>query len=215
MANAVVEMQNDMRQKVEERTKERDEKDAKLLRQKSLGMEMRQQARLNKMGDAQEREKQQLQDSQESEFAALVDAQAAEVHELQETVTGMIALGVAWVPVDTSGKGTLKPWMVQLKKNRFRSSWKLSELQTHIDKLVQGTGQITPKIAELQRQAELLLKRELQEWKTKLMTAALGEHTSSILSQLVASQKVSQTKMIDHHTQRLRLAEKQSAATMR
>ena len=57
MANAVVEMQNDMRQKVEERTKERDEKDAKLLRQKSLGMEMRQQARLNKMGDAQEREK--------------------------------------------------------------------------------------------------------------------------------------------------------------
>ena len=88
MANAVVEMQNDMRQKVEERTKERDEKDAKLLRQKSLGMEMRQQARLNKVWEAQEREKQQLQDGQEAEFAALVDAQAAEVHELQETVTG-------------------------------------------------------------------------------------------------------------------------------
>ena len=38
------------------------------------------------------------------------------------------------------------------------------------------------------------------------MTAALGEHTSSVISQLVAAHKVAQAKMVDHHTQKARLA---------
>ena len=47
------------------------------------------------------------------------------------------------------------------------------------------------------------------------MTAALGEHTSSIQSQLVGQQKISQAKMHDHHKQRMRLAEKQAAAAVK
>ena len=38
------------------------------------------------------------------------------------------------------------------------------------------------------------------------MTAALGEHNSSVLSQLVATHKVAQAKMQDHHTQKSAIA---------
>ena len=211
MANAVVDMQEDMRSKMDERYKEREARDAKLLRQKSMAMEMRQQARLAKVLEAQEREKQNQKAAHEGEFASLVDAQARDLHELQETVTGMIALGLSWAPTEK----TSKPWMAQLKKNRFRTSWKLSELQSHIDKLLSGTGHVTAKTAELQRQASEMLKREHAEWHERLMNTALGEHTSSIVSQLVASQKVAQAKMHDHHTQKLRLSEKQQAAAVK
>ena len=88
MANAVVQLQEGMRTKADEKSREREAKDAKLLRQKSLGMEMRHQARLAKIRSAQAAEKQALRAQQEEEFAGLVDAQAAELHELQETVTG-------------------------------------------------------------------------------------------------------------------------------
>ena len=50
---------------------------------------------------------------------------------------------------------------------------------------------------------------------TLIVNTALGEHTSSIVSQLVASQKVAQAKMHDHHTQKLRLSEKQQAAAVK
>ena len=87
MGNAAVEVQEDMRRKEEVKARQREANDAKLLRQKSIGMEMRRRARLNMMLATQELERQQLQCSQKSEYAALVDTQAAEVHELQETVT--------------------------------------------------------------------------------------------------------------------------------
>ena len=131
MSNAAVEVLEDMRTKVDLVEKEREAKDAKLLRQKTLGMEMRQKARLAKVLEAQEREKQQLVASQQAEISSLIDAQAAELHELQETVTGMITLGQAWAPAEKAAR----PWIAQLKKNRFRTSWKLSELQNHIEKL--------------------------------------------------------------------------------
>lgn len=211
MSIAAVEVLQDMQHKVDQVEKQRADQDAKLLRQKTLGMEMRQKARLSKVLESQERQQQDLFTSQEDEFTALVDAQAAEVHELQETVTGMITLGHAWAPVEKANR----PWIAQLKKNRFRTSWKLSELQNHIDKLTGGASHVGAKVRDLEQQAAALLKSETEEWHEKLMTAALGEHTSSIQSQLVAQQKIAQAKMHDNHKQRTRLAEKQAVASVK
>ena len=210
MANAAVELQDGIRQQLDEVAKEREEKDTKLLKQKTMGMEMRHRARLSKMEATQNAEMKALRNAQEADFAALVHSQAAELHELQEAVTGMIKFGTEWVPHEKASK----PWVAQLKKNRFRATWQLSELQSHVEKLIDG-GTVTSKVIELQRQADELLKKETVRWHDKLMHAALGEHSSSVLSQLIASQKIAQSKMQDHHTARLRLAEKQAASAQK
>ena len=71
---------------------------------------------MSKVLAAQAAENQEHKAAHDAEYAALVDAQANEVHELTETVTGMIALGSAWAPHEKSTKA----WVVQLRKNRFR-----------------------------------------------------------------------------------------------
>ena len=132
MANAAVELQDGIRQQLDEVAKEREEKDTKLLKQKTMGMEMRHRARLSKMEATQNAEMKALRNAQEADFAALVHSQAAELHELQEAVTGMIKFGTEWVPHEKASK----PWVAQLKKNRFRATWQLSELQSHVEKLI-------------------------------------------------------------------------------
>ena len=210
MIDAVVAMQQEMQKSHEEYNKEREAREQKLLRQKTLGMEMRQKARLAQLQTSQEAEMDELRRSQRKEYAALVDAQATETHELTEMITGMIALGAAWAPTEK----TNRPWIAQLKKSRFRTSWQLSDLQAHIAKM-EADGGMSARMEELKQKADAMTQREMEEWHDKLMHQALGEHASSILSQLVAGHKIAQAKLVDHQTQKIRLAEKQANAAMK
>ena len=115
MIDAVVAMQQEMQKSHEEYNKEREAREQKLLRQKTLGMEMRQKARPAQLQTSQEAEMDELRRSQRKEYAALVDAQATETHELTEMITGMIALGAAWAPTEK----TNRPWIAQLKSQDF------------------------------------------------------------------------------------------------
>ena len=212
LSSAVVQMQSALQRSLDERKIEREAKFQKLLRQRTVGMEMRHQGRFSRMQSMQETDMQALTKAQADEFSALVLSQAEEAHELTETVTGMIALEAGWVPHEKANK----PWIAQLKKLRFRPSWHLSEMQTHLDKLGDGgSAALNGRTADLQKQVDSQLKQETEEWHDKLMQAALGEHGSSIISQLVSSHKISQAKMIDHHAQKMRLAEKQATAAMK
>ena len=210
MANAVVAMQQELQRTQDEQNKEREAREQKMLKQKTIGMEMRQRARLAQMQANQEADMQELRSSQNAEYAALISAQANETHELTEMITGMIALGAAWSPAEKQNK----PWIAQLKKSRFRASWQLADLQMHIRKLA-ADGGTTMRLDEMKQKAEALQKKETMEWHDKLMHTTLGEHGSSILSQLVATHKISQAKLLDHHTQKIRLAEKQSATALK
>ncbi len=123
----------------------------------------------------------------------------------------MVALGSAWAPTSISHS---KPWMAQLKKHRFRASWQLSELQTQVQKLTE-VSPTSRKVIDLGRQAEELARFEMEVWKERLMSAALGDASTSIISQLVAAHKLAQTKLRDHHEQKNRLLEKQQASAVR
>ena len=71
------------------------------------------------------------------------------------------------------------------------------------------------KAVELQRKMENLSFKELQEWREKLISIALGDNPSSILSTLATAHKQVQTKLVDRHAQRKRAQEKESASAMR
>ena len=151
-----------------------------------------------------------LRSAQNLERAALIETQANESHELTEMITGMIAHGAAWAPAEKKNR----PWIVQLKKLRFRPSWELSDLLMCIKKL-ESDGGATARLTELTQKATALQNKETVEWYTKVLHTTLGEHSSSTLSQLVATHKIAQAKLADLHMQKIRLIEKQNAAALK
>jgi hypothetical protein len=73
-------------------------KEALLLRQKTLGMEMRQRARLGKMESAHHAQVERLTRTQEDEFSGLIREQADEVQEFTEVCTRLLTVGARWAP---------------------------------------------------------------------------------------------------------------------
>ena len=87
-ADEVVKLQETARGAMEARAKQREAEEAKKVRQKTIGMQMRQRARMAKLKAAHNNEQNQVEANQSAEYSTLVDNQAKEMHELYETVTG-------------------------------------------------------------------------------------------------------------------------------
>jgi PAS domain S-box-containing protein len=203
-------VQQELQRTQSEQSKEREAREQKLLKQRTVGIEMRQRARLAQIQASQEAQMEALRSAQNLERAALIETQANESHELTEMITGMIAHGAAWAPAEKKNR----PWIVQLKKLRFRPSWELSDLLMCIKKL-ESDGGATARLTELTQKATALQNKETVEWYTKVKHTTLGEHSSSTLSQLVATHKIAQAKLADLHMQKIRLIEKQNAAALK
>ena len=120
------------------------------MRQRLVGMRMRQRARLIQVQTAQDTEAKELSQQQQNEVTTLLTEQAGEVHAVMESVTAMIALGSKWAPLPKQEK---LPWMVQLKKSRFHPSKALTEMQSNLTKLADVGGM--SKLHELQQQVAL------------------------------------------------------------
>ena len=188
------------------------ESESRFLKQRMLGLEMRQRQRIAETHGRHEAEMGAAMRACQGEYDDLLARQAEETHELLETVTAMISLGQGWSMPAVVGA---PPWLASIRKHRFRPSRKLTELQATVAKLGEigeTTGGRSNARHEAAVEAAAALERsERDGWKANLMRMALGSDGHSLSSQLLASQKLSQTKMADHHTQKLRVLQKTHA----
>ena len=188
------------------------ESESRFLKQRMLGLEMRQRQRIAETHGRHEAEMGAAMRACQGEYDDLLARQAEETHELLETVTAMISLGQGWSMPAVAGA---PPWLASIRKHRFRPSRKLTELQATVAKLGEigeTTGGRSNARHEAAVEAAAALERsERDGWKANLMRMALGSDGHSLSSQLLASQKLAQTKMADHHTQKLRVLQKTHA----
>ena len=126
----------------------------------------------------------------------LASAQAAECQELIETVTKAAALEDVELPR-------------QLAKYRYRHSKRLLSLKENAERL-RGGGR-PAQAAPFEAEAEALEEQEVARWQEKFLAVALGGEASSVISQLMASHKVSQDKLNDRQRKAAHQAEKGKA----
>ena len=108
------------------------ESESRFLKQRMLGLEMRQRQRIAETHGRHEAEMGAAMRACQGEYDDLLARQAEETHELLETVTAMISLGQGWSMPAVAGA---PPWLASIRKHRFRPSRKLTELQATVAKL--------------------------------------------------------------------------------
>ena len=95
------------------------ESESRFLKQRMLGLEMRQRQRIAETHGRHEAEMGAAMRACQGEYDDLLARQAEETHELLETVTAMISLGQGWSMPAVAGA---PPWLASIRKHRFRPS---------------------------------------------------------------------------------------------
>ena len=179
-----------------ERARARLARDEKLLQQRLWALELSQRQRRSKLLVEHEGALMAEEAGRKRDKEELASAQAAECQELIETVTKAAALEDVELPR-------------QLAKYRYRHSKRLLSLKENAERL-RGGGR-PAQAAPFEAEAEALEEQEVARWQEKFLAVALGGEASSVISQLMASHKVSQDKLNDRQRKAAHQAEKGKA----